>query len=197
MSRTISLTALVFALAATAAAAQVPSRPIASTPPAQGPTRPATATPPAIQQTPAPAARSGTAYVDPRIDTSDVNIGVTVNITDKSPTATQNKVVSLIVANRSSGRVRSSGSALVQERERSSDLNVDAQTTLMKSGMISVNLTINYVPEWTSETTKMTSVTQSVTLYLKDGQPTLITQAADPTHGTRSVAIEVTAKVVR
>jgi hypothetical protein len=160
------------------------------------PARPTVSVPVEAQGTPAPA-RAAAPFVDPRVDQSDVNIGVTVNITDKSPTSTQNKVVSLIVANRNSGRVRSSGMALVQDRERSSDLNVDARTVLMKSGMISVDLTINYIPEWTSDTTKMTSVTQSVTLFLKDGQPTLITQAADPTHGTRSVSIEVTAKVIK
>ncbi len=165
---------------------------------AQQAPRAATPTAPASAQTAPPPAHAATpAPVDPRIDQSDVNIGVTVNITDKSTGGTQNKLVSLIVANRNSGRVRSSGTSFVGDRDRQSDLNVDARTTLMKSGVISVDLTINYMPEWTSETTKMTLVTQSVTLFLKDGVPTVITQAADPTKGTRSVTIEVTAKVIR
>lgn len=190
MRRTLTLVVLVAALPIAAYAQQAAAG--RATPPPPPPA------PQAVAAGQAPAARATTPPpVDPRIDTSDVNIGITVNITDKSTAGTQNKLVSLLVANRSSGRVRSSGSSLVAERDRSSDLNVDARTTLMKSGAISVDLTINYVPEWTSEATKMTAVSQSVTLYLKDGQPTLITQAADPTKGTRSVSIEVTAKVIR
>lgn len=165
--------------------------------------------PPAVDQSPRAGSPAST-RVDPNIDTSDVNISITVTITDKSSAGTQTKTVSLLFANQASGRVRSSGSTsyatqaiaggtmVPTENNRSSELNVDAGGTLMKSGQIKTNLTINYAPEWADEKSKMTGVQQSVfSLYLKDGQPTMITQAADPTKGTRSVAIEVTAKVVK
>lgn len=155
---------------------------------------------PAFAQQSAPRAATPTPTppkVDGRIDISDVNIGLTVNIADKNTGGTQTKTVSLVIANQQSGRVRSSGNTVAGGNNRGSELNVDALCTLMKSGAIRAQLTVNYVPEWTDEVTKMTGVLQSVTLYLKDGQPTLITQAADPTKGTRSVSIEVTAKVIR
>jgi hypothetical protein len=149
------------------------------------------------QNTPRPAVAAAPAKVDPRIDTSDVNLSVTVKITDKAPSGDQTKTVSLMFSNQSSGRVRSSGSTLSNGRNQGSDLNVDAQGTLMKSGQIRTNLTIIYQPEWTDDVTKMTGVTQSASIYLTDGRPVVITQAADPTKGTRSVAIEVTAKVIK
>jgi len=134
--------------------------------------------------------------LDPRIDQSDVNIKLVVTITDKGAT-TMTKVVSLIIGNRGNGKVRSSGNTSTPNQNRSSELNVDAFATLFKSGVISTNLTIIYQPEWTEEATKMTGVTQSVSLFLKDGVPMLITQAADPTKGSRSVSIEVTASVLK
>ena len=165
--------------------------------PAQAPT--AVATP----QGTAPATAAPTPRViDPRIDPTDVNIKLTVTISDKAPSGTQTKVVSLIMANRGQGRVRSTGATRtpnsnLNNGQQSSELNVDANATLQKSGAISASLTINYTPEWTDEATKMTSVSQSVSLFLKDGIPTVITQAADPTKGSRSVSIEVTASVIK
>lgn len=201
MRRTLTLLILAIAVPVSAFAQQSGSgRAVA--PPAVTP-RPA-----AVDQS--PHAGSPTTRVDPNIDTSNVNINITVTITDKSSAGTQTKTVSLLFANQGSGRVRSSGStsyatqamagaAMVpMENNRSSELNVDAGGTLMKSGQIKTSLTINYAPEWADEKSKMTGVQQSVfSIYLKDGQPTMITQAADPTNGTRSVAIEVTAKVVK
>ena len=162
---------------------------------------------PTPQATEAPTARPP---IDPRIDQSDVNIKLTIKITDSGSGGTQIKTVSLIMANRGNGRVRSVGDTLAKDivvaggtattgsyRSRSSELNVDAGATLFRSGVISTNLTISYQPEWTEEATKMTGVTQSVSLFLKNGVPTVITQAADPTKGSRSVSIEVTASVLK
>lgn len=152
---------------------------------------------PTPQATEAPAATR----VDPRIDQSDVNIKLMVKITDTSAGSTQTKVVSLIMANKGSGRVRSQGSTTISAaptyNTRTSELNVDARATLFKSGSILTNVTITYTPEWTEEATKFTGVSQSVELFLKDGVTTVIAQAADPTKGSRSVTIEVTATVVR
>lgn len=183
---------------------QQPPRVAAPTmPPAPQRVTAPTMTPPAVAQraTPTPPAAEAPAapqrQVDPRIDQSDVNIKLTVKITDSNASGTQTKVVSLIMANRGNGRVRSSGVS-VGPPERSSDLNVDARATLYKSGAISTNLTISYSPERNNEEqSKLVGVSQSVELFLKDGTPTVITQAADPTKGSRSVTIEVTATVVK
>ncbi len=159
---------------------------------------PAPTPPPAPQRAPtppaAPEAPSAPRQVDPRIDPSDVNIKLTVKITDSSGSGTQTKIVSMIMANRGSGRVRSQG---VGPGNNGADLNVDARATLYKSGAINTGLTISYTPERTDEPSKLTSVSQSVELFLKEGVATVITQAADPTKGSRSVTIEVTASVMK
>lgn len=160
--------------------------------PPQGGQRVAVPTPQAASAPVAPQRQ-----VDPRIDQSDVNIKLIVKITDTSASGTQTKIVSLIMANKGSGRVRSQGSTTTPNNTKNSELNVDARTTLLKSGAISTNMTITYTPEWTEEATKFTGVSQSVDLFLKDGVATVVTQAADPTKGTRSVTIEATASVVK
>jgi hypothetical protein len=184
--RKILVLALFAAVMTTALHAQQTATPVKTPAPARGkavePTMP-TRTPPAI---------------DARYDPADCNIQITLNIVDKSPAGTQNKTVSMIVANRSNGRVRSTGSTTKPDRSSSdSVLNVDAHPVLFRNGSISTDITLSYQPEWVEDQTKLTSVTQSGTLYLKDGIPMLISQAADPTKGSRSVAIEVTAKIIK
>jgi TonB family protein len=170
-------------------------------------------TPPGVQATTAPAGRAvapaatptpqaadtpARHAVDPRIDQSDVNIKMVVKITDTSASSTQTKIVSVIMANRGNGRVRSQGSTSSPNTStKAVELNVDARATLFKSGAISTNMTVNYTPEWSDETMRFSGVSQSVDLYLKDGVPTVVTQAADPTRGSRSITIEVTATVVK
>ncbi|OYW04542.1 MAG: hypothetical protein B7X11_02810 [Acidobacteria bacterium 37-65-4] len=67
---------------------------------------------PTPQATEAPAARPP---IDPRIDQSDVNIKLTIKITDSGSGGTQIKTVSLIMANRGNGRVRSVGDTLAKD----------------------------------------------------------------------------------
>ncbi len=171
------------------ARAQAPAAPSLTAParmPAPQGVTPAAASAP---QTPTPR------MPDPRIDQSDVNIKLTITIKDSTASGTQTKVVSLIIANKGSGRVRSSG--ISGPDRQGSELNVDGRASLLKNGSISTSITINYTPERTDEPSKLTSVSQSVDLYLKDGTPTVITQAADPTKGSRSISIEATASVMK
>lgn len=161
-----------------------------------------TAPPNRVAPTPAPSPQSPEApkapAVDPRIDQSDVNIRLVLTITDKGASANQTKTVSLIVGNRGSSRVRSNGTATdMNKNNRSTELNVDARATLMRSGVISTQLTISYTPEFVDEGSRFNGVSESVDLFLKDGVPTVITQAADPSRTARSVSVEVTATVMK
>lgn len=136
--------------------------------------------------------------VDPRIDQSDVNIKLVLTITDKGASSNQTKTVSLIVANRGNSRVRSNGTGTdANKNTRNTELNVDARATLMKSGVISTQLTISYTPEFVDEGSRFNGVSESVDLFLKDGVATVITQAADPSRTARSVTVEVTATVMK
>lgn len=170
-------------------------------PPPPQPARVAAPTPPpAPQRAPMPPAAPEApsaprqVLVDPRIDQTDVNIKLMVKITDTTASGTQTKTVSVIMANRGSGRVRSTG---VSPGNNGSELNVDARATLYKTGAINTSVTISYSPEREDVPSKLVTVSQSVELYLKDGVPMVIAQAADPTKGSRSVTIEVTASVMK
>lgn len=153
-----------------------------------------TAISPVSIQTPQAAEAAAPARsVDPNIDRSDANIKLTLTVTDAAAAATAKKTVTLMVANLSSSRVRSTGFA-----KGGIELNVDASAELRKSGLIRLNLTIGYTPESADETgAKLLGVNESVSIFLKDGVPTVVTQAADPTKGSRSVTVEVTATVVK
>mgnify|MGYP003704333999 CR=1 FL=1 len=74
----------------------------------------------------------------------------------------------------------------------------DAAAELRRSGLVKVNLTIFYQPENTDEgPSRLSVVNESIQLFLKDNVPTVISQSADPTKGSRSVTVEVTAQVMK
>lgn len=115
---------------------------------------------------------------------SSQNIRLDVNITD-SADRTQKKLVSMLVADREAGRIRSSNNVGV--------LNVDGSPWVEADGRIKVWLTIEYMPDRSATTTNLN---QSITLVVTEGKPTLISQSADP--GTdRKVSVEITATVVK
>lgn len=165
----------------------------ASTPAAQAPRA----------QTPAPSGQQAAAgqqapavhTPDPRVDQSDANIQLTVRIDDKGGPTPSTKTVALLVSNMGSSKVRSSGAS----RMSSMQLDVDAYAELRKSGLIRVNLTLYYQPEPAADeqSSKLNYVNESISLFMKDGAPTVITQAADPTKGSRGVTVEVTASIVK
>lgn len=143
---------------------------------------------------PAPPAATASHRPDAGVDMTDANIKLTLTINDKGGAGNTTKAVTLLVANMGSSQVRSSGNA----GSRSMRLDVDANGELRKSGLIRLNLTVHYQPEQTEETgSRLSNVDESVSLFLKDGVATVITQAADPTKGARSVEISVTATVVK
>ena len=179
MRRLSVIVLLVSALAAPVAAAQGQQPP---------PTQPTTAPP---SQQPPPAGRGGIggqragrgSLMPPGGAVRD-NIRIDVSITD-SAEKTQKKVVSMLVADRNGGRIRSSNEKGV--------LNVDANTWTEGEGRITLALTVEYMPD---RATHNTLLNQSITLVLQTGKPTLISQSADP--GTdRKVTVEVTATVVK
>lgn len=167
--------------------------------PARPPSPMGTPAPQSGQRTPAAVAPAAVAeparMTDTGTDRSDANIKLGVKVTDTAGGSTQSKTVMLLVANLSGGKVRSAG---YNPNKGNPTLNVDATAELRRSGMVRVNLTIYYNPESNEEGgSRLTEVNESVSIFLKDGVPTVITQAADPTKGSRSVSIEVTASVVK
>jgi hypothetical protein len=119
-----------------------------------------------------------------RPDLPTQNVRLDVTITD-SAEKTQKKVISMLMADGESGRIRSANNVGV--------LNVDGNSRVGPDGRVHVWITIEYMPDRSATTTNLN---QSISLVLAAGKPTLVSQSADP--GTdRKVAVEVTATVVK
>jgi TonB family protein len=162
-------------------------------------------TPPGVETSTAPAGRAvapaatptpqggdapaAARAVDPGIDRTDANIKLVIKVTDTGSPA-QAKVATMMLANMGNGRLRSTGN------RGNAIVNADAYVELRKSGLVRVNLTVGYTPEADAQTPQF-DVSQTISLFLKDGVPTVMTQAADPTKSGRSVTIEVTASIVK
>ena len=99
---------------------------------------------------------------------------------------TTRKVVSMLVRDRESGRIRSSN-------PNGGVLNVDGQSEVVAEDRIAVYLTVEYQPE---RAANMTMLNQSISVVLTPGKPTVVSQSADP-NTDRKVAVEVTATVLK
>jgi hypothetical protein len=188
-----------------------PSRPTTVTPTPGPPQTPAQILPPG-QPTgrgqgrgggrgtaPTPAPGGVAPSVRPEEPSSWQNIKVEVAITDTFSADVQaRKTVSMLILDGRNGQVRSSGGSGV--------LNVDAIPRLRSDGRIYLWLTLEYMPELTSQqgqllakeaggpTGRPTMFNESLSLIVVDGKPLVASQSADP-RSERKVAVEVTATV--
>jgi hypothetical protein len=157
----------------------------------------------------------GAAYTPPQ--TLNVRLDITIN--DQSAAGQPiRKTISLLVADRESGRVRSTGTLtqqyvgpgmvtpdgkpIVSVRPVGEvQLNVDAHVTLQPNDRIRTRITLEYTPGAAAPLPADSAVThsplnQSVTVILQNGKPLIITQAADPLSD-RKITVEVTATILR
>lgn len=150
------------------ASAQQPEPP---RPAGQGDKRP----PAAAEQTPAPRPPEPPGQV--------VNIKFDLTITDQAVAGEGGKkTVSLLVADRQTGYIRSNATS---ERTGPVRLNVDARPQIMLNGNIRAMLSLEYP-----------SISQSITVILEPGKPMVVTQTADPLSD-RKVTVEVRATIVK
>ena len=134
-----------------------------------------------------------------RLRGKDVNVHVEITISDQTGTAAPDKkVVSLLVADQTMGRVRASANA-----NRASlgmvftGLNVDARPMLLESDRILLELTLEYTPLRESAVTQQpTILNESISVILVNGKPLTISQAADPISD-RKMTVEVKAMIMR
>jgi hypothetical protein len=168
MSRAAAVVALALTLAASVAAQQAETpRP----PNEAGKPRPAAASEPTSTPRPAPEPPGQT-----------VNIKYDVTITDQTGAAeSAKKTLSLLVADRQTGYIRSTG---VNEKGQVR-LNVDARPQILPSGSIRTMLSLEYP-----------MISQQVTVILEPGKPQVVTQTADPLSDRR-VTVEVRATVLK
>jgi hypothetical protein len=122
---------------------------------------------------------------------ASANIRVEVTITDViGSTSPQKKTISMTIADRRMGRIRSTRSA-------SAILNVDATPTIAEGNRVHLQLTLEYLPEQTGESPpRIAPINEMISVVLETGKPMTISQAADPSSDRR-VAVEVNATILK
>jgi hypothetical protein len=130
----------------------------------------------------------------------DLNLQVEITISDQLGTQTPDKkVVSMLVADGTFGRIRASADA-----QRTglgmvgTGLNVDARPTVLEGDRILLELTVEYTPfrESGQVTQRPTVLNESLSVILQSGKPVTVSQAADPVTD-RKMSVEVRASIVK
>ena len=111
--------------------------------------------------------------------------------------------LSVIAADGQLGRVRTTSKVNWRGGDLDVPLNVDATPSLLGGGEIRVQFTVSYdVPYFNGETPQKqgdvsrSTLSDSVTLVLKDGASVTAAQSADPI-GDRQVSVDVKATVLK
>jgi hypothetical protein len=201
--------------AATAAADQIPpaappephpielldQQPAPAPPPVQPGSRPVGKPPAPPAPTPGAQPPADTPPPGPvrKLRGRDANLQIEITITDQPGTeAPQKKVVSMLVADQTMGRIRASANA---QRERvgfvGTGLNVDARPVMLEGDRILLELTVEYTPYRESQVTQSPTVlNESLSVILQSGKPVVVSQAADPVTD-RKMTLEVRATIAK
>ena len=144
-------------------------------------------------------AQSQTAAKTATVDTAQadrtgqaVNIKLDMTITEQTgssaPTA---KTVSMIVADRGTGIIRSVGTVRSQGRV---EITMDARPQILSSGAVRVALRLEYNPRAMGADSPgvWSSLNEQISVVLQPGTPLVISQAADPSSDRR-VLVEISA----
>lgn len=117
------------------------------------------------------------------------NIRLELTILDqRSDTSGTPKVVTMLVEDRQSGRIRTG--------RGNTNLNVDGRAEVLREGRIRVVLGLEYTPQEGPDRGAATPLLESITALLEDGKALVVSQSADPA-GDRKVRLEVKATIVR
>jgi len=186
MLRIIALTLATVTSVSLAAAPQAPASAPARAPQAEAPREqaPAKAQEPAGQQ---------------------VNIKLDITVSDqRGPGAPSKKTVSMVVADRNFGSIRTGGTQILTESgAQPININVDATPTIVRDGSIRVQFGFEYQPrpggdpaQANATPPRMSQVNQRLVVFLQDGRPLTITQAADAASD-RNISVEIKATVMK
>jgi hypothetical protein len=127
-----------------------------------------------------------------------------LTITDRvGPGEPATRTVTMLIADRKSGSIRSSGRVTLPNQSTPVFLNVDAMPAIVKDGLMRVDLTLEYVPKAaTTEANGSTTLenrgtlNQRMSLLVESGKPMVISQASDPLSD-RKISVELTATIVK
>jgi hypothetical protein len=151
------------------------------------------------EQTPAPARQ-------PEPPGQAVNIKLDIMITDEgAPGEPSRKTVSMVVADRSAGSIRTGGTLIPTDfgGPQTLTINVDASPTILRDGAIRVQFGLEYQPrpgadpkQPSAAPTKMSQVNERLAVIVQDGKPLVISQAADAALD-RKITVELKATILK
>ena len=126
-----------------------------------------------------------------------VNVRLELTITDqRGATPAISKTVTMTLADRHHGRIRTQGDVRTPQGFRPVILNVDGNATIIQGSRARVMLTIEYRPtdrpfatEVENESSTAPNINESLTVILDDGKPMVVSQSADPVTD-RKVKVE-------
>jgi hypothetical protein len=131
------------------------------------------------------------------------NIRIELTITDQAgPGEAGKRTVSMLVADRKNGSVRSSGQVMTPSGGGRFNvaLNVDAMPVILKDGLMRLDVTLEYVPKPGSDNASSGegrgSLNERLSLLVESGKPLIVSQASDPTSD-RKISIELTATILK
>ena len=140
-----------------------------------------------------------------------VNVRLELTILDQiGPGDPAKKVVTMHVADRANGSIRTSGRVLTKEGWRDVTINVDARPVVLraKEGSVQVDLGFEYrpsspatasgagPPNQSDPIASQTGAIERISTILESGKPLLISQAADPSSDRR-ISVEMKATILR
>lgn len=148
--------------------------------------------PPAAQP-PAPARQE--------IPGQPTNIKLELTITDQTgPGEPGKRTVSMILADRQNGSIRSSGSVVLAGNRINVSLNVDARPIIISDNRIRLELTLEYAPKPGTENATSgegrAHLSERLGLIVDPGKPMVVSQASDPTSDRR-ISVELTATILK
>ena len=128
-----------------------------------------------------------------------MNVRLELTITDqRGTTPAISKTVTMTLADRHHGRIRTQGDVRTPQGFRPVLLNVDGNATIIQGGRARVMLTIEYRPmdrplalgtEAENDGSTTPNINESLTVILDDGKPMVVSQSADPSTD-RKVKVE-------
>jgi len=166
-------------------------------------------TPPPAEKPPVAPGQNRPPLEAPPVLGQPVNVKLDITITDQlGPGEPAKKTVSMIVADRAVGNIRS-----IANTERAT-LNVDATPQIQQNGNVRLQLGLEYNPrqgtrggekvkgpggellEMTPRDNSGSSLNQRVTIILEPNKPVILSQAADPLSD-RKITVEVRLSILK
>jgi len=198
LTKTLSTLAIVTIVGAAIIAQEKPSQ----AKPTPAPPREAAPAPQGRGEQPSPAKAEPKPVREPV--GQPVNIKLEITITDQAGPEPIKKVVTMLLADRSVGSIRSSGTQRIpSEGNYPVSINVDATPTILTDGNIRLNLGLEYLPrpsvgQTDSQLTssRISQLNERLSIIVQEGKPLTISQAADP-GSDRRVTVELKATVLK